>query len=68
MGVAGFGIVFAGERMPFILSEGTGGIVWACVFVIILLKSPYIRVAPVEWAVASVHTDENYRRHRRDTG
>ena len=74
MGVGGFGLVFAGESGPFILSEGTGRTAWVCVFVIIVLlilenlKSPYIRAAPGGWAVASVHADGHYRRHRRDIG
>ena len=72
MGIGGCGLVFAGENVPFILSEGTGRIVCVCVFVIIVLlilenlKSPYS--APEELAVASVHADGHYRRHRRDIG
>ena len=72
MGVGGFGLVFAGESVPFILSEEFGRIIWVCVFVIVVLfilenlKSPYS--APGEWAIASVHADGHYRRHRRDIG
>ena len=49
----GFGLVFAGERTPFILSEKQRQACFgSCVFVIIVLsimeRFPYIRVAPGE--------------------
>ena len=47
-------LVFAGESVPFILSEGTGRMLRACILVIIVLlnseelKPPYVRLAPGE--------------------
>ena len=53
MVAGGFGLVFAGERTPFILSgKQRQDPFGSCVFVVIVLsimeRSPYIRVAPGE--------------------